>query len=102
MASKLDHVANDIRDVKLDGGKDHDPVHHPSHYTGFSNGAEVIDIIEHLTANRAMAVKYLARAGKKELADELQDLEKAAWYTAREIQLVRAKREFGHAEEGTE
>lgn len=55
----------------------------PSHYRGFSNGAEVIDIIEHLAANRANAIKYLARAGRKD--DDLQDLSKALWYVAREI-----------------
>ena len=55
----------------------------PSHYRGFSNGAEVIDIIEHLAANRANAIKYLARAGRKD--DEMQELSKALWYVAREI-----------------
>lgn len=56
----------------------------PSHYReGWSNGAEVIDITEHLNFNRGNAVKYLARAGKKD--DELQDLRKALWYVAREI-----------------
>jgi len=64
---------------------DNDPVNHPSHYTGFSNGAEVIDIVENLTYNRGAAVKYLARAGKKAIADELEDLKKARWYIEREI-----------------
>ena len=27
-----------------------DNVNHPNHYTGFTNGAEVIDIAEHLTS----------------------------------------------------
>lgn len=58
----------------------------PSHYKdGFSNGAEVIDIVENLTYNRGAAVKYLARAGKKAIADELEDLNKALWYVQREI-----------------
>lgn len=26
-----------------------DPVNHPAHYTGFSNGSEVIDITENLS-----------------------------------------------------
>lgn len=63
-----------------------DPVNHPSHYRGFSNGAEVIDIVENLPYNRGAAVKYLARAGRKAIADELEDLRKAAWYINREIE----------------
>ncbi len=40
-----------------------DMVNHPPHYTGFSNGAEVIDITENLTFNTGNACKYAARAG---------------------------------------
>ncbi|OZD23849.1 hypothetical protein CH253_08310 [Rhodococcus sp. 06-156-3C] len=61
-----------------------DPIN-PQHYQGFSNGAEVIDIVENLPYNRGAAVKYLARAGKKAIADELEDLNKALWYVKREI-----------------
>ena len=63
----------------------HDMVNHPSHYTGFSHGAEVIDIIENLNFNRGNAIKYLARAGHKDSASELEDLMKARWYVNREI-----------------
>lgn len=63
----------------------HDSVNHPSHYTGFSNGAEVIDITENLNFNRGNAIKYLARAGHKDSASELEDLMKARWYVNREI-----------------
>lgn len=35
-----------------------DMVNHPPHYTGFSNGAEVIDITENLTFNTGNACKY--------------------------------------------
>jgi hypothetical protein len=63
-----------------------DAVNHPSHYAdGWSNGAEVIDITENLNFNRGNAVKYLARAGAKDPARELEDLRKAAWYVKREI-----------------
>lgn len=65
----------------------HDPVNHPAHYTSF--GAEVIEITEHLNFNRGSAVKYLARAGLKDPATELQDLEKALWYVSREIARVK-------------
>lgn len=63
-----------------------DPVNHPQHYTGFSNGAEVIDITENLNFNRGNAVKYLARAGAKDPAKTIEDLRKAAWYVGREIE----------------
>lgn len=44
-----------------------DAVNHPSHYAeGWSNGAEVIDITENLNFNRGNAVKYIARAGRKD------------------------------------
>lgn len=66
-----------------------DPVNHPSHYTGFSNGAEVIDITEHLSFCRGNAVKYLARSGRKDPAAEIQDLEKARWYIEREINHIK-------------
>ncbi|MEH3142485.1 MAG: DUF3310 domain-containing protein [Mycobacterium kyogaense] len=62
----------------------------PSHYRGFSNGAEVIDIVERLNFNRGNAIKYLARAGKKQDAETLTDLRKAAWYVQREIDRIIA------------
>ena len=64
-----------------------DVVNHPNHYAeGWSNGAEVIDITENLNFNRGNAVKYIARAGKKDSAKELEDLRKAEWYLSREIE----------------
>ena len=63
----------------------YDSVNLPSHYTGFSHGAEVIDITENLNFNRGNAIKYLARAGRKDSASELEDLMKARWYVNREI-----------------
>lgn len=61
-----------------------DPVS-PDHYQGFSNGAEVIDITENLSFNLGNAVKYCARAGRKDPARTIEDLDKARWYIAREI-----------------
>ncbi len=64
----------------------------PGHYSqGFSRGAEVIDITENLTFNRGNAVKYLSRAGKKDSAKELEDLQKARWYVDREISRLLIK-----------
>lgn len=62
-----------------------DTVNHPSHYT--SGGVEVIDAIEAwgLGFRLGNAVKYIARAGKKDPAKVVEDLRKARWYLDREI-----------------
>lgn len=57
----------------------------PSHYKGFSNGAQVIDVIERLAYNRGAAVKYLARSGRKQGESAMEDLRKAEWHIQREI-----------------
>lgn len=63
-----------------------DNVNHPSHYT--YGKIEVIDFIEDkcLNFHRGNAVKYIARAGKKNPEKEIEDLKKAAWYINREIE----------------
>ena len=61
----------------------------PDHYQGFSNGAEVINITENLNFCRGNAVKYLARAGRKDQAKTIEDLEKASWYITREINRIK-------------
>ncbi len=60
-------------------------VNHPAHYGGADNPYEAIKVIEawSLGFNLGNTLKYLSRAEKKGAA--LQDLEKAAWYLAREI-----------------
>jgi hypothetical protein len=75
--------------------RDADPVNHPPHYT--SGGIETIDYMQakstpeefrgHL---RLTTLKYLSRAGLKE--DTLQDLEKAAWYLDKLIEVIKAKK----------
>jgi len=62
-----------------------DPVNHPAHYT--LGGVEVIDAIEAWQLGFCLgnAVKYIARAGKKDPAKTLEDLKKARWYLDREI-----------------
>ena len=64
---------------------DNDPINHPSHYT--SGTIEVIDVIEDwkLDFRLANAVKYIARAGKKDQTKTKEDLEKALWYIRRFI-----------------
>lgn len=62
-----------------------DNVNHPSHYT--DGKIEVIDFVEDkgLNFHRGNAVKYIARAGKKDPEKEVEDLRKAVWYLNREI-----------------
>lgn len=67
-----------------------DPVSCPAHYV--SGGIETIDYIEaKLGVDGAYAfcmgnvLKYVSRAGKKDVGKEVQDLEKAAWYLKRAI-----------------
>jgi hypothetical protein len=69
-----------------------DPVNHPPHYT--DGKIEVIDFIEdkNLNFHRGNAVKYIARAGKKDKSREIEDLQKAVWYIDREIKRLEAKK----------
>lgn len=63
-----------------------DAVNHPCYYAGgWSNGAEVIDITENLNFNRGNAIKYIARAGRKDAMKTIEDLKKARWYIDREL-----------------
>jgi len=61
-----------------------DPVNHPPHYTSHASGVECIQITEHMGFNLGNALKYIWRADLKGNAKE--DLEKAAFYIAREIE----------------
>lgn len=67
-----------------------DTVNHPDHYN--MGGIEVIDAIEAWGFgegfNRGNAIKYIARAGRKDLAKEVEDLKKARFYLDREIQRI--------------
>lgn len=66
-----------------------DSVSNPSHYVhGWSNGAEVIDLTEHLSFCAGNVVKYVCRAGRKDPDKHVEDLEKARWYLDREIERV--------------
>lgn len=70
-----------------------DMVNHPAHYT--DGKIEVIDFIEdkRLNYHRGNAVKYICRAGKKDPAKEIEDLQKAVWYINREIQRLEAQKQ---------
>ena len=76
-------------EIDMESFSDH--VNHPSHYTQYL-GLEVIDLTEQMNFNRGNAVKYIARSGFK--SSEIEDLEKAAWYIAREISRVKKLQEI--------
>lgn len=70
-------------------------VNHPDHYNQYE-GFEVIDVCEKLRSgdgsgnfNRGNAFKYLARAGWKSPAKEVEDLEKTIFYVQREIDRLK-------------
>ena len=66
-------------------------VNHPTHYGGENNVYEAIKVIEAWDLDFCLgnAVKYISRAGKKDPAKELEDLNKAVWYLNRRIQQIR-------------
>lgn len=68
-------------------------VNHPKHYGGENNPYEAIKVIEAwgLGFHLGNTVKYISRAGKKDSAKEIQDLEKAKWYLEREIQRLKER-----------
>lgn len=63
-----------------------DMINHPPHYAqGWSNGAQVADITDHLDFMLGNVVKYACRAGRKKGATVTDDLLKARWYLERKI-----------------
>lgn len=74
-----------IGSTSTDDSNIYDPVQ-KTHYYNVGK-IEVIDFIEdkNLNFNKGNAVKYIVRAGIKDQATEIQDLEKAIYYLKREI-----------------
>ncbi len=70
-------------------------VNHPKHYN--SGKIEVIEFIEDQGFGEGFSVgnalKYVARAGKKDPTKTIEDLEKAVWYINRRIEVLKAERE---------
>ena len=60
-------------------------INHPDHYN--KGGIEVISFLDawEMNFNRGSAIKYICRAGIKDLETEIEDLGKAAWYINHEI-----------------
>ncbi len=56
-------------------------INHPSHYAD-GRRYEPIDVIEDWNLDFCLgnAVKYISRAGRKEPAKFIEDLQKAVWY----------------------
>jgi hypothetical protein len=69
--------------MSIDNEKDKnkEKVDHPDHYLKDS-GYEVIEVIRAWELNFSLgnAVKYIARAGKKDPEKTVEDLNKAMWY----------------------
>lgn len=70
-------------------------VNHPAHYN--SGKIEVIEFIEDQGMGAGFclgnAIKYIARAGKKNPEKTIEDLEKARWYLSRQIEVLKAAAE---------
>lgn len=68
-------------------------IDNPDHYGGKFNRYETIKVIEawKLNFNLGNTVKYISRAGKKDIGKLLEDLEKAKWYLEREINNLKNK-----------
>jgi len=68
-------------------------VNHPNHYGGADNPYEVIKVCEAWGLDKDAyifnVVKYVARAGKKDPAKELEDLKKASFYLNRRIETLQ-------------
>lgn len=69
-------------------------VNNPSHYGGATNVYEVIKVIRAWGLDKSFAlgnaIKYIARAGKKDGETLLTDLRKARWYLDNEIAALEA------------
>ena len=65
-----------------------DVINKPRHYT--DGGIETIDFIEakNLSYHLGNCVKYISRAGKKDMDKEVEDLKKARWYLDRYIEFL--------------
>lgn len=80
--------------VKVEQRKvEREVINHPQHYGG-DTPYEVIKVLEAWGLDKDFclgnSVKYIARAGKKELSLEIEDLEKSLWYLQRKIARLKA------------
>lgn len=75
--------------ISLTDAEENDPVNHPAHYC--DGGIETLDYIlaKNMDFLLGQVCKYISRAGKKDPEKELEDLEKAQFYLARKIELLK-------------
>ena len=68
----------------------HDAVNHPSHYC--TGGIETLDYIlaKRMDFLLGQVCKYISRAGLKDPAKELEDLEKARFYLDKKIGVLKS------------
>ena len=68
-------------------------VNHPNHYGGEESVYEVVKVCEawnlHNDAYLFNAIKYIARAGKKDPSKTIEDLDKCMWYINRKIENLK-------------
>ncbi len=62
---------------------EHHPVDNATHLTSHPSGIEFIEVAEEMSFNAGSALKYLWRYELKDAP--VEDLQKAIWYTKREI-----------------
>ena len=76
---------------------DKEKVNHPAHYGGAANVYEHIKVVHAWGLNYELgnATKYICRAGKKDAATDIEDLEKARWYIDAEINRRKEERNNG-------
>ena len=80
----LSDQSEEIEEVRQDSN-----VSNPKHYTSHPSGIECIEITRHHDFAIGNAIKYLWRAGLKDSDNEIQDLEKAAWYIQDKIKQLK-------------
>lgn len=81
-----------VPDETLQPAEQPEAVDHPAYYGGADNPYEAIKVIRawDLGFNLGNTVKYISRAGRKDPAKYVEDLEKALWYLQDEIRSLKA------------
>ena len=69
-------------------------INHPAHYGGKDNPYECIKVIDAWGLGFCLGntVKYISRAGLKNVGTLVEDLKKAAWYLNHEIERLEAQK----------
>ena len=73
--------------------KTNNAVSNPKHYNNHPSGVECIQITRHMPSNIANAIKYCWREEDK---NGVEDLKKAIWYLADQIDLKEGNSDMPH------